>query len=72
MEYIRMKMGVFADIYLERNNISKTLDYLDKGLENSDFGFAVYLNLIPKFKTLEGEPRFQEIRRKIQFNGDSL
>lgn len=58
-----------ADIYLERNNIQKSLDYLEKGAENSDFGFAVFLSLIPKFKTLEGEPRFQEIRRKIQYPG---
>ncbi len=59
-----------AYIYLERNNIKKSLNYLEKGLDNSDFGFAVNLSLIPKFKTLEGEPRFEEIRRKIQFYGD--
>ena len=58
-----------ADIYLERNNIKKTLEYLEQGLENSDFGFAVFVSLIPKFKTLEGEPRFEEIRRKIQYYG---
>ena len=58
-----------ADIYLERNNTEKALDYLEQGLENSDFGFAVFLSLIPKFKMLEGEPRFEEIRRKIQYTG---
>ncbi|MGB5782574.1 MAG: hypothetical protein WBM42_11935, partial [Eudoraea sp.] len=59
-----------ADIYLERNDIDKALDFLEQGVENTDWGFAVFLSLIPKFKTLEGEPRFQEIRKKIQFNGD--
>ena len=59
-----------ADIYLTRNNIGNALDYLEQGLENSDWGFAVFLSQIPLFKTLENEPRFQEIRRKIQFNGD--
>lgn len=59
-----------ADIYLERNNIDKALDFLEQGVENSDWGFAVFLSLIPKFKTLEGEPRFQEIRRQIQFPVD--
>ncbi len=59
-----------AYIYLERNNIEKTLDHLEQGLENSDFGYAVNLSLIPKFKTLEGEPRYEEIRRKIQYYGN--
>lgn len=59
-----------AYIYLERNNIEKTLEHLEQGLENSDFGFAVNLSLISKFQTLEGEPRFEEIRRKIQYYGD--
>ncbi|MGB5204112.1 MAG: adenylate/guanylate cyclase domain-containing protein [Eudoraea sp.] len=59
-----------ADIYLERNDIDKALDFLEQGVENTDWGFAVFLSLIPKFKTLEGEPRFQEIRKKIQFKGD--
>ena len=59
-----------ADIYLERNDINKSLDYLEKGVENSDFGLAVFMSLIPKFKTLEGEPRFQEIRRQIQYPAD--
>ncbi len=55
-----------ADIYLERNETSKSLDFLEKGVQEADFGFAVFLSLIPKFKTLEGEPRFQEIRMQLQ------
>lgn len=58
-----------ANVYLERNNIDKTLHYLEKGVEHSDFGFAVFLSLMPKFKILEGEPRFQEVLRKIQSPG---
>ncbi len=58
-----------ADIYLVRNNVEKSLDYLEKGLEQNDFGFAVFLSLIPKFKALEHEPRFQKILVQIQSPG---
>lgn len=58
-----------ASVYLERDNIGKTLYYLEKGVENSDFGFAVFLSLMPKFNTLESEPRFQEVLRRIQSPG---
>jgi len=60
--YLNIFIG---DINLERNEIEKSFDHLERGLENSDWGFAVFLSQIPRFKTLEGEPRFQEIRRKI-------
>ena len=56
-----------AHIYLTRDNINKSLDYLEQGLTNADWGFTVYLGQVPIFQTLESEPRFQEIRRKIQF-----
>jgi TolB-like protein/class 3 adenylate cyclase/Tfp pilus assembly protein PilF len=58
-----------ASVYLEKENIGKTLDYLEKGVANSDFGFAVFLSLMPKFKVLESEPRFQKVLRKIQSDG---
>jgi TolB-like protein/class 3 adenylate cyclase len=58
-----------ADILLERNEKNRALDYLEQGVSNSDFGFAVFLSLIPKFKTLQNEPRFQEILTKIQSPG---
>lgn len=55
-----------ADIYLARNEITKSLDYLEMGVEDSDFGFSVFLRLLPKFKELEDEPRFQEILKRMQ------
>ena len=58
-----------ADIYLERNERSKALDYLEKGVANSDFGFAIFLSLIPNFRALNNESRFQEILKKIQSPG---
>lgn len=58
-----------ADIYLERNEKSKALDYLEEGVANSDFGFAIFLSLIPNFRALSNEPRFQEILKKIQSPG---
>ena len=58
-----------ADIYLERNEKSKALDYLEEGVANSDFGFAIFLSLIPNFRELNNEPRFQEILKKIQSPG---
>ena len=58
-----------ADIYLERNERSKALDYLEKGVANSDFGFAIFLSLIPNFRALKNESRFQEILKKIQSPG---
>ncbi len=58
-----------ADIYLERNERSKALDYLEKGVDNSDFGFAIFLSLIPNFRTLNKESRFQDILKKIQSPG---
>ena len=58
-----------ADIYLERNERSKALDYLEKGVANSDFGFAVFLSLIPNFRALKNESRFQEILKQIQSPG---
>jgi tetratricopeptide (TPR) repeat protein len=61
-----------ADVYLDRNNPEKALQYLEKGVENTDWGFAVFLSLIPKFEVLAGKPRFQEIRRKIQYHSEKL
>jgi TolB-like protein/Tfp pilus assembly protein PilF len=58
-----------ADIYLARNERSKALDYLEKGVANSDFGFAIFLSLIPNFRALKNESRFQEILKKIQSPG---
>ena len=58
-----------ADIYLERNERSEALDYLEKGVANSDFGFAIFLSLIPNFRALKNESRFQEILKKIQSPG---
>lgn len=55
-----------GSIYLERGEVTKSLDYLEKGLEEADFGFAVFLRLIPIFKTIENEPRFQKILSRIQ------
>jgi len=56
-----------ADIYLARNEITKSLDHLEIGVENSDFGLSVFMRLLPKFKTLEDHPRFQEILKRMQF-----
>ena len=58
-----------ADIYLERNERDKALDYLVRGVDKSDFGFAIFLSLIPNFRILSNEPRFQEILKKIQSPG---
>ena len=58
-----------ADIYLERNERGKALDYLEKGVAQSDFGFAIFLSLIPNFRALNNESRFQEILKKIQSTG---
>ena len=55
-----------ANIYLERNEITKSLDYLAMGVDNSDFGLSVFIRLLPKFKTLEDNPRFQEILKRMQ------
>ena len=61
-------MNIFiADIYLERNEFEKSLDHLELGLKNSDWGYAVFLSQIPNFKKLEKEPRFQEVRKAIQY-----
>ena len=58
-----------ADIYLERNEIQKSLNYLEKGLEQKDFAFAVYISMSPIFTELENEPRFQKILGIIQSPG---
>jgi len=58
-----------ADIYLERSERTKALDFLENGLANSDFGFAIFLSLIPNFRTLNNESRFQVILKKIQSTG---
>ena len=58
-----------ADIYLERNERDKALDYLEKGVANLDTGFAIFLSLIPNFRVLKDESRFQEILIKIQSPG---
>jgi TolB-like protein/class 3 adenylate cyclase/Flp pilus assembly protein TadD len=55
-----------ANIYLERNEISKALDYLEMGVEDSDFGFSFFLRLLPEFKSLENEPRYEKVLDKIQ------
>lgn len=55
-----------ADIYLARNEITKSLDYLEMGVENSDFGLSVFMRLLPKFKELEDNPRFKAILKRMQ------
>jgi len=60
-----------ADIYLERNEITKSLDHLEMGVENSDFGLSVFMRLLPKFKTLQDNPRFQEILKRIQLPAEN-
>ena len=56
-----------AYVYLEQGDRDKSLEYLELGLEDSDFGFAVYLQLFPGFERLEKEPRFQNILDQIQY-----
>lgn len=58
-----------ASIFLERGNVNKSLDYLERGIEESDFGFAVFLRLIPSFKKIEKEPRFQKILSMMESPG---
>ena len=58
-----------ADVYLERNDVDKALTFLEKGYEQSDHGFAFYLNLFPRFKELESNPRLQNILVGIQVDG---
>ena len=58
-----------ADIYLERNDKMSALNYLEMGADQSDFGFAIFLSLVPNFRKLNSEPRFQAILEEIQSSG---
>ena len=66
----RLVYPLFVSLRInERNERTKALNYLEKGVANSDFGFAVFLSLIPNFRALNNESRFQEIIKKIQSPG---
>ncbi len=56
-----------AAVYLARGDKDKALDYLEKALDQKNWGMALFVNLDPLFKQLYDEPRFVKIRRTIQY-----
>jgi adenylate cyclase len=56
-----------AQVAAAQSNIDETLTWLEKAQENSSATFAYMANVDPIFLPLVDEPRFIEIRRKMQY-----
>ncbi len=56
-----------AMVAVAQTNIDETLTWLEKAQEKSEYGIAYMINVDPIFKPLYEEPRFVEIRRKMQY-----
>ncbi len=56
-----------AMIEAAHNNTNETLNYLEKSFENRDYGNAYLVNIDPIFTPFFKEPRFIEIRKKMQY-----
>jgi len=69
----RLKNGEFnmnlamAILSTLKNESYETLSWLEKSQENMESTFASTVNLDPIFKPYWNEPRFKEIRKKMQF-----
>ena len=69
----RLKNGEFnmnlamAILSTLNNESDDTLTWLEKSQENMESGFASTVNIDPIFKPYWNEPRFVEIRKKMQF-----
>jgi serine/threonine-protein kinase len=53
-----------AEVYLGLGSTPDALDWLDKAYRKRPYGL-VFLGVDPLWKPLRGEPRFQELLRKI-------
>ena len=53
-----------ASNYAALGNKAKALEYLEKGYAERE-GDMEFLNVIPEFRILDSEPRFQELVRKV-------
>ena len=56
-----------AMITAAQTDIDETLTWLEKAQEKNEYTFAYMVNIDPVFKPLYEEPRFKEIRRKMQY-----
>jgi TolB-like protein len=56
-----------AMVTMAQSNIDETLTWLEKSHEKSEYALAYMMNVDPIFKPLYEEPRFVEMRRKMQF-----
>jgi len=54
----------FAYIYIGLNDKDKAFEYLEKSLEIGDL-FFLYLPIDPLFKPLHGDPRFNQLLKKL-------
>ena len=69
----RMALGehnlnmAMAMISAAQSDSAETLTWLEKAQEQNESTFAYMVNVDPIFKPLYEEPRFKEIRRKMQY-----
>jgi len=56
-----------AMIYAARNDADKTLEYLEIAYSNREYAFAYMINTDLIFRPYYEEPRFIELRKKVQF-----
>ncbi len=61
---VNLAMAIVA---AAQTNIDETLTWLEKAQEKSEYGIAYMINVDPIFKPLYEEPRFVEMRRKMQY-----
>jgi len=56
-----------AMISASQSDFDQTLAWLERAQEQYDYTFAHMVNVDPIFKPLYEDPRFKEIRRKMQY-----
>ena len=54
----------YAQMYLAKGDIERSLDYLEKAVGNR-LGFSVFLGVFPMWRKLHGNPRFEALLKKI-------
>jgi hypothetical protein len=54
-----------ALVYVGLNDKTRALDWLERAYQEHDFAM-VFLDVAPWFKGLRGDPRFDELRRRMQ------
>jgi len=62
--------STIALVHAGMGDKTKAIDFLEQAYQEHDFSI-VLLDVVPWFKSLSGEPRFQELLRRMQLPAQS-